>query len=80
MSYKYLNPRTRKHAETKDYNPAVIEQLLEDKKNDIVLATSTYSMSFKIFRYHFEDYAGDWEGDESIAECPISTLKNYLAL
>jgi hypothetical protein len=37
-------------------------------------------MTFKIFRYHFEEYAGDWEGDELIAECPISTLKNYLTL
>jgi len=80
MSYKYLNPRTRKHAETKDYNSAVIEQLLEDKENDIVLVTSIYSMTFKVFNYHFEEYAGDWEGDELIAECPISTLKNYLTL
>jgi hypothetical protein len=80
MSYKYLNPRTRKHAETKDYNSNVIELLLEDKENDIVFVTSSYSMTFKIFRYHFEGYAGDWEGDELISECPISTLKNYLTL
>jgi hypothetical protein len=80
MNYKYLNPRTRKHAETEDYNSAVIEQLLEDKENDIVLITSSYSMTFKIFRHHFEGYAGDWEGDELISECPISTLKNYLTL
>ena len=80
MSYKYLNPRTRKHAETKDYNPVVIEQLLEDKENDIVLVTSFYSMTFKVFRYHFEGYAGDWEGAENIAECAITTLKNYLTL
>ena len=43
MSHKYLNPRTRKHAETKDYHSAVIELLLEDKENDIVLVTSSYS-------------------------------------
>ena len=80
MCYKYLNPRTRKHAETKDYNSAVIEQLLEDKENDIVLVPSTYSMTFKMFRYHFEGYAGDWEGPELIVECAITTLKNYLTL
>ena len=80
MSYKYLNPRTRKHAGTKDYNAAVIELLLEDKENDIVLVTSFYSMTFKMFRYHFEGYAGDWEGPELIVECPITTLKNYLTL
>ena len=80
MSYKYLNPRTRKHAETKDYNSAVIELLLEDKENDIVLVTSFYSMTFKMFRYHFEGYAGDWEGPELMVECPITTLKNYLIL
>ena len=80
MGYKYLNPRTRKHAETKDYNSAVIKQLLENKENDIVLVTSTYSMTFKMFRYHFEGYAGDWEGPELIEECPITTLKNYLTL
>ena len=80
MSYKYLNPRTRKHAETEDYNSDVIELLLEDKENDIVLITSSYSMTFKVFNYHFEGYAGDWEGPELIAECPITTLKNYLTL
>ena len=80
MNYKYLNPRTRKHAETEDYNSDVIELLLEDKENDIVLVTSSYSMTFKIFRYHFEDYAGDWEGPELIAEYAITTLKNYLTL
>jgi hypothetical protein len=80
MSYKYLNPRTRKHAETKDYNSVVIEQLFEDKENDIVLVTSSYSMTFKVFNYHFEGYAGDWEGPELIAECAITTLKNYLTL
>ena len=80
MSYKYLNPRTRKHAETKDYNSAVIKQLLEDKENDIVLVTSSYSMTFKMYKYHFEEYAGDWEGVELIAECAITTLKNYLTL
>ena len=80
MSYKYLNPRTRKHAETKDYNSAVIELLLEDKENDIVLVTSSYSMTFKVYKYHFEEYAGDWEGPELTVECPISTLKNYLTL
>ena len=80
MSYKYLNPRTRKHAETKDYNSAVIEQLLEDRENDIVLVTSFYSMTFKMYKYHFEGYAGDWEGPELIVECAITTLKNYLTL
>jgi hypothetical protein len=80
MSYKYLNPRTRKHAETKDYSSDEIKLLLEDKENDIVFVTSSYSMTFKIFRYHFEGYAGDWEGPELIVECPITTLKNYLTL
>lgn len=78
MSYKYLNPRTGKCARTKDYNPAVIEQLLEDKENDVILATSSYSKTFKVFKWHFAGYAGDWEGDELISECPISTLKGIL--
>ena len=80
MSYKYLNPRTRKHAETEDYNSDVIELLLEDKENDIVLITSSYSMTFKVYNYHFEEYAGDWEGPDLIVECDITTLKNYLTL
>jgi hypothetical protein len=54
--------------------------LLEDKENDIVFVTSFYSMTFKVFNYHFEEYAGDWEGPELIVECPITTLKNYLTL
>ena len=78
MKYRYLNPRTRKCAETPDYDSAMIEQLLEDKENDVVLATSFYSMAFKVFKYHFANYAGDWEGNELIAECPISTLKYLL--
>ena len=80
MSYKYLNPRTRKHAETPDYYGRAIELLLDDKESDIILVTSSYSLTFKMYKWHFEEYAGDWEGPELIAECPISTLKNYLSL
>ena len=78
--YKYLNPKTKKHAETPDYYKRAIELLLDNKENDIILVTSSYSMTFKMYKWHFEEYAGDWEGPELIAECPISTLKNYLSL
>ena len=78
--YKYLNPKTKKHAETHDYYESAIELLFDDKENDIILVTSSYSMTFKMYKWHFEEYAGDWEGPELIAECPISTLKNYLSL
>ena len=78
--YKYLNPKTKKSAETPDYYERAIELLLVDKENDIILVTSSYSMTFKMYKWHFEEYAGDWEGPELIAECPISTLKNYLSL
>jgi hypothetical protein len=80
MSYKYLNPRTRKHAETSDWCERAIELLLADKEKDIILVTSSYSMTFKMCKWHFEEYARDWEGPELIAECPISILKNYLSL
>ena len=78
--YKYLNPRTRKFAKADGYNETVIENLFDDKENDIILVTSSYSMTFKMYKWHFEEYAGDWEGPELIVECPISTLKNYLTL
>ena len=78
--YKYLNLKTKKHAETPDYCERAIELLLADKENDIILVTSSYSMTFKMYKWHFEEYAGDWEGPELIVECPISTLKNYLSL
>ena len=78
--YKYLNPRTRKFAKADSYNETVIENLFDDRDNDIILATSIHSMTFKMPFVHFEEYAGDWEGPELIVECPISTLKNYLSL
>lgn len=80
MKYKYLNPRTGKYAETAYFNSDMIEQLLENKENDVVLATSFYSKTFKVFKYHFAGYAGDWEGAECITECPVSTLKYLLTL
>ena len=78
--YKYLNPKTKKAAETPDWNERAIELLLADKENDVVLVTSSYSMTFKMYKWHFEEYAGDWEGVELVAECPISSLKCYLSL
>lgn len=80
MKYKYLNPRTRKCAETAYFNSDMIESLLEDKENDVVLVTSFYSMASKVFKYHFANYAGDWEGEELIAECPTTTLNYILTL
>ena len=78
--YKYLNPKTKKFAETSDWYERAIELLLADKENDIILVTSSYSMTFKMYKWHFEEYAGDWEGPELIAECSISILKNCLSL
>ena len=78
--YRYINLRTRKWGSSESFCPEIVEELLEDKELDIVLCTSKVSDTFKIIKWHFEEYAGDWEGWDTIVELPISLLKSRLLI
>lgn len=86
MFYYYYNPRTKKGKLVKDFSEKVEISLLEDKENDILIAISGYSNAIKVFKYHFESFAGDYEGSECIAEMPLdkelasSIINKYLKL
>ena len=72
MFYYYYNPRTKKGKLVKDFSEEVETSLLEDKENDILIAISGYSNTIKVYKYHFERYAGDYDDcPECIAEMPL---------
>ena len=78
--YRYINPRTHKWGSSENYSSQIVEALLEDKEHDIVLCTSKVSNTFKVFKWHPEGYAGDWEGADNIAELPIELLKSRVLI
>ena len=78
--YRYFNLRTKASAQTTDYNEKVIEDLMKDEAEDIILVTSSYSQTLKIYKWHCADYAGDWEGPEKVGECDITVVRDKLKI
>ena len=72
MFYYYYNPRTKKGALLKDHNSVVAESLVEDKNKDIIISVSGYSNTIKVYKWHFQSYAGDYEDClDMVAEMPL---------
>lgn len=72
--YTYFNPFTDTVARVSDHDSRVIDHLLEDKENQFLLVYSSFSCSLKIQKWHFPEYAGDYEGVETINEVSLPTM------
>lgn len=72
--YTFVNPRTKKSVMISTLEDERLTYSLYESKDDILIVYSSVSCTIKGRKWHYEEYAGDFEGPETLWEVNLPSL------